>query len=155
MSSQQPSSINCFVCGVKNPAGLRLRFFQSGPNEVVADVTIPEHYEGYPGIVHGGIIAALLDEAAGRTLMGDQDNPQFMFTGRLDIHYRKNVPTGKQLRLVGKSTKRRGRVAKADSAIYDQEGNVLAEAKAVLIDVPSSMIQNVDLESLGWKIYDE
>ncbi len=153
MKSPQPNSLKCFVCGLENPYGLHLRFFESEPGEVIAEVTVPEHYQGYPGIVHGGVIAAMLDEVAGRSQMGTPDAPRFMFTGRLDIHYRKNVPVCSPIRLVGRAGERKGRIAKASSAIYDPTGMLLAEAEVMLVDIPESDIQKDDLEALGWKIY--
>jgi hypothetical protein len=83
------------------------------------------------------------------------DPPRFMFTATLNIRYRKNVPTGQPLRLVGKSGISKRRTASATSAIYDGQGNVLAEADALLVNVPDDVIDNVDLEALGWKVYDE
>ncbi len=76
----QPNSQHCFVCGVSNPFGLHLRFFETAPDEVTAYVTLPDHFQGYPGITHGGIIAAMLDEVAGRSHMGAGENP------RLHLH---------------------------------------------------------------------
>ena len=155
MKSLQPNSRHCFVCGVENPLGLHLRFYASEPGEVVANYTLPENYQGYPGVAHGGIVAAMLDEIAGRCLMGDLEAPRFMFTARLNVTYRKNVPVGQPLRLVGKVVESRGRSATATSTIYDQAGNVLAEAEALLINVPEPVLQSVDLSQLGWQIYPE
>jgi hypothetical protein len=59
------------------------------------------------------------------------------------------------LRLVGKAGESRGRSATATSTIYDQAGNILAEAEALLINVPDQVVQNVDLAQLGWQIYPE
>jgi uncharacterized protein (TIGR00369 family) len=150
----QPNSRNCFVCGLENPFGLHLRFFETAPGEVTVECTIPEEYQGYPGVVHGGVVAAMLDEAAGRSQMQD-DPPRFMFTARLDIHYRKNVPIGQPLRVVGKAGISKRRTATAKSAIYDQEGNLLAEADALMVNVPDDIVQGVDLEALGWKVYSD
>ena len=155
MKSLQPSSRHCFVCGVENPLGLQLRFYDSEPGEVVAEYSLHENYQGYPGVAHGGVVAAMLDEAAGRSLMGDMVTPRFMFTARLNVRYRKNVPVGQPLRLVGKAGESRGRTATATSTIYDQAGNILAEAEALLINVPDQVVQNVDLSQLGWQIYPE
>ncbi len=155
MKSLQPSSRHCFVCGVENPLGLQLRFYDSEPGEVVAEYSLHENYQGYPGVAHGGVVAAMLDEAAGRSLMGDMVTPRFMFTARLNVRYRKNVPVGQPLRLVGKAGESRGRTATATSTIYDQAGNILAEAEALLINVPDQVVQNVDLAQLGWQIYPE
>lgn len=155
MKSLQPSSRHCFVCGVENPFGLHLKFYDSEPGEVVAEYTLPENYQGYPGVAHGGIVAAMLDEVAGRSLMGDMNVPRFMFTARLNVTYRKNVPVGQPLRLVGKAGENRGRTATAKSTIYDQAGNILVEADALLVNVPEQVVQNMDLSKLGWQIYPE
>ena len=90
---KQPNSNHCFVCGRNNPYGLHLKFYESSPGEVTVEYIVPEQFQGYPGVVHGGVVAAILDEVTGRTQMGG-DPPRFMFTARLDIRYRKNVPTG-------------------------------------------------------------
>jgi acyl-coenzyme A thioesterase PaaI-like protein len=149
---KQASSRHCFVCGVENAFGLHLSFYESGPGEVTAEYTVPEHFQGYPGVVHGGIVAAMLDEITGRVHMGVEP-PRFMYTARLEVRYRKNVPVGQPLRLVGRAGKSRGRTAGATGAIYDHEGSLLAEADAILVDVPKDVLENVDLESLGWKVY--
>ncbi|HEY5572709.1 MAG TPA: PaaI family thioesterase [Anaerolineales bacterium] len=154
LPQQQPNSQHCFVCGVTNPVGLKLRFYETGPGEITAEYTTPEHFQGYPGVVHGGIVAAMLDEVAGRVHMSG-DPPRFMFTARLDIRYRKNVPVGKPLRLVGKAGKIKRRTATATSRIYGPDGVLLAEAEALLVDVPEEMLQTAYLEALGWRVYSD
>lgn len=153
MRAKQPNSRHCFVCGIENPIGLHLKFYETGPGEVTADLNLPAQYQGYPGIVHGGVIAAMLDEAAGRAHMGPSNAPRFMFTAKLDVRYRKNVPVGRSLLLVGKAGPTKSRTAEAHSAIYDQEGTLLADADILLVNVPEKMIQSTDLANLGWKVY--
>jgi len=150
----QPNSHQCFVCGVDNDFGLQMKFFDTGPGEVTAEYEVPDRYQGYPGVVHGGIVAAMLDEVAGRAHMGG-DPPRFMYTARLNIRYRKHVPSGKHLRIVGRAGKSRGRTAAATSVIYGPDGELLAEAEALLVDVSSDFLQSVELEVLGWQVYDE
>lgn len=151
---RQPNSRHCFVCGLANPYGLQLRFEITAPGEVVAHYTVPERYEGYPGVVHGGIVAAMLDEVLSRVHMGI-DPPRFMYTAKLELRYRKNVPIGQPLRVVGRAEKSKGRTATSRGAIYDQNGETLAEAEALLVDVPDEMLTDVDLQSLGWRVYDD
>jgi len=139
---------------VGNPLGLKLRFYQTGVGEVSADYTVSKEYQGYPGVVHGGIVAAMLDEAAGRAHMGS-DPPRFLFTARLNIRYRKNVPVGVKLHLVGTAGISKSRTAVATSAIYGPDGDLLAEAEALLVDVPAGIVSSVDLEDLGWRVYPE
>lgn len=116
--------------------------------------TVPEQYQGYPGVVHGGIVAAMLDEVCGRAHMGI-DPPRFMYTARLDVRYRKNVPVEQPLRIVGMVGKNKSRTATSNGVIYGPEGDILAEADALLVDVPEDFVQSTDLEALGWKVYEE
>src|SRR5207248_10441272 len=59
-----PNSFACFVCGDRNPKGLRVRFYIEGDSVSGQFMPCDEHM-GFRGITHGGIIAALLDEAMG------------------------------------------------------------------------------------------
>jgi uncharacterized protein (TIGR00369 family) len=149
---KQPNSKHCFVCGRENPYGLKLTFIEPQPGEVVVEYTVPEQYQGYPGVVHGGIVAAMLDEVTGRVHMGG-DPPRFMFTARLEVRYHKNVPIGKPLRIVGNAGKSRERTAMASGKIFDANGDLLAEADALLVNVPEDITAQVDLDALGWKVY--
>jgi len=150
--NKQPGSLHCFVCGIENPYGLHLKFYTSEPGEVVAEITVPENFQGYPGMVHGGVIAAMLDEVAGRTHMRG-DPVRFMVTAQLNIRYRKPVPIGQPLRLLGHAGEIRGRIAKASGEIYGPDGALLVEAQLILADMPQDMLPGVDYDTLGWKVY--
>jgi acyl-coenzyme A thioesterase PaaI-like protein len=149
---KQPNSRQCFVCGRENPFGLKLNFYEPSPGEVVVDYTVPEHYQGYPGVVHGGVVAAMLDEVTGRVHMGGNP-PRFMFTARLNVRYRKNVPVGQPLRIIGHAGKSHHRTAIATGQIFGPDGDLLAEAEALLVNVPDEIQDGVDLDALGWKVY--
>jgi len=152
---KQPNSRHCFICGMENPIGLHLRIIQIEPGLIETEFSAPDHFQGYPGVLHGGIVAALLDEISGRSQMGsDPENPRFMFTAKLEVKYRKNVPVGKKLRILGKAGKSRGKVAEAWAGIYDSVSNeLLAEGSALHIDVPSDQFDTSRLGELGWKVY--
>lgn len=154
MTHQQPNSLHCFVCGVQNPFGLKLKFYEMAPGEVISEVTLPKQYQGYPGIVHGGVVAAMLDEVAGRAWMGCSDHPRFMYTARMNIRYRRHIPIEQPLRLVGRTKISRHGSATATGEVYDSEGNLLAECDALLVDIPEETIADVNLEELGWRVYD-
>jgi acyl-coenzyme A thioesterase PaaI-like protein len=153
----QPNAHYCFVCGLSNPLGLKLRFYQVSPGEVFANVIIPEEYQSFPGGVHGGIIAAILDEAAGRSQMYNDPSRdvRFMFTANMQIHYRKNVPTGKPLKLVGIAGKTKQRSAQARAEIHGPEGDLLAEADLVLVDLPDRFIETNPIDQTNWQVYPE
>lgn len=153
---KQVNSRHCFVCGVENPNGLQLRFYQSGPGEVVASYTVPDHFQGFPGLAHGGIVAAMLDEITGRALMGSDPNaPRLMYTAKLEVRYRKNVPLGQPLRLVGRAVKSKGRTAVASGELYGPDGSLLAEAEALLVDVGETVLVQAELAALGLKVYED
>ena len=149
---KQPNSRHCFVCGLENPVGLHLAFYSTGPGEATCDYVAPEHYQGYPGVVHGGIVAAMLDEIVGRAAM-EAESERFMMTARLEIRYRKPVPVGVPLRLIGRLAHRRGRATSATGQILLPDGSVGAEAEALLVDIPDLPTQQQALDELGWKVY--
>ena len=153
---KQPNSKMCFICGLENPVGLHLHIYETGPGVVETKYIAPEHFQGYPGVLHGGIVATILDEVSGRAHMGDAENPRFMFTGKLEVKYRKNVPIGKLLKIIGKVGKVRSKMVECWAGIYDGETNeLLAEANALHINVPEDQIDMSRLDELGWKVYPE
>lgn len=135
--------------------GLHLHIYETEPGVVESQYIAPDHFQGYPGVLHGGIVAAILDEITGRAHMGsDPMNPRFMFTGKLEVKYRKNVPIGRMLKIVGKAGRTKGKVAEAWAGIYDAETNELyAEGNGMHINVPQDQVDMSQLEDLGWKIY--
>ena len=153
-SFKQPNSRDCFVCGVDNPYGLKLDFYETKPGQVVVETIVPNQFQGYPSIVHGGIVACLVDEALGRAQMGnDLNNPRFMYTAKLSVQYRKPVPTNQPIRIVGIAVNTKKRIATSRAEIYGSDGELLVDAEAILVNIPDKVINSVDLEALGWRIY--
>ncbi len=152
--NQQPVSHDCFVCGVDNPAGLHMRFYETGtdPVQVVADYTVPARYQGYPGVVHGGIIAAMLDEVTSRTIFRG-DPPRFVVTARLSVRYRKPVPVETPLRLTGRVVEEKGRTITVAGEIRRVDGTLLAEADAVIVEVDPSFFGEAVLTPEKWRVY--
>ena len=150
----QPNSKHCFVCGVENRFGLQLHFYEDGEGKVFADYAVPEQYQGYPGTVHGGILATMLDELMGRALMSGDPN-HFSVTAKISIRYRKPVPIKQPLRLVGELLQRRGRISLSRAEVRLPDGSIAVEAEATLIDLASTEVGQPQLERLGWKVYPE
>jgi acyl-CoA thioesterase FadM len=92
---------------------------------------------------------------AGRSHMGsDPASPRFMFTAKLEIKYRQNVPIGKPLRIVGKAGRSKGKTAEAWAGIYHGETQeLLAEGTVLLVNVPVDQFDPSIFESLGWRVY--
>lgn len=151
MLKKQPNSDHCFICGRKNPHGLYMTFYDNGENEVFSEYTVTEDYQSYPGIVHGGIVAAMLDEVVGRVAMID-DHHHFMMSVKLEVKYRHPVPTNTPLKIIGRVVKLRGRLGQAVGEIVLPDGTIAAESAMTLADVPAVMLEGVNLEALGWRI---
>jgi acyl-coenzyme A thioesterase PaaI-like protein len=149
---QQPNSHMCFACGMENEAGLKIKFFDDGPGACRAEVILHDQHQGYPGIAHGGIVAAMLDEAVGRAPMSG-DHERFMYTAKLEVRYRHHVPLHQPLTLIGRVTKDRGRVATAVAEVRLPDGTLAAEGSATLMNVPRELVDQLDPQRLGWKVY--
>lgn len=153
VGEKQPNSRHCFICGLENPVGLKLRIYRTEPGVIETTYTAPEHFQGYPGVLHGGIVAAILDEISERAHIDNPSEPRFMFTGKIEVKYRKNVPVGKPLKIIGKAGKSKGKIAEGWAGIYNEQSELLAEATTLLVDVPDDFLDPEILEELGWKVY--
>ena len=116
----------CFGCGRDNPAGLKLEFTLK--DDCYSAVFTPRReHQGYDGMAHGGIIAALLDE-----VMGDyvyELTRQKAFTARLELRYRQAVPIGRPLQAVASVLRKKGRLYEMKGEVFLSDGSLAAEAK--------------------------
>ncbi len=145
----------CFICGRQNPVGLHLDFYsdlESG--QARAEFVIPDHFQGYPGVAHGGIVAAVLDETAGRALILDGSDENLMVTLQLTIRYRRPTPTETPLLAVGWVERLGGAGARVSGEIRLPDGTVTAEARAVLARPPKSFQTSWEEEKKYWKVYE-
>ena len=74
VTGKQENSKMCFVCGLKNRYGLKAQFYETENNEIVAIFKGEEEHQGYPGRLHGGIAASILDETIGRAININSEN---------------------------------------------------------------------------------
>jgi acyl-coenzyme A thioesterase PaaI-like protein len=153
MSTRQPSSRTCFVCGRDNPVSLRMRWDQHPEkSEIRATVTLPDHFNGYPGVAHGGVVAAVLDETAGRTVLVDGGFDDLMVTAKLEVVYRRPTPTGVPLVAVGRLLKRDGGRALAEGELLLPDGTVSARATIHLARPPQEVVDGWAPERPYWKV---
>jgi acyl-coenzyme A thioesterase PaaI-like protein len=153
MSTRQPSSRSCFVCGRENPVGLKVKWDQHPEAaELRGTVVIPEHFNGYPGVTHGGIVAALLDETAGRTILIDGGFDDLMVTAKLEVVFRRPTPTGVALALVGRLRKRSGSRAEAEAELRLPDGTVAARATVLLSRPPAEIAERWSAEREHWRV---
>jgi acyl-coenzyme A thioesterase PaaI-like protein len=149
--NKQPNSEMCFICGRGNPVGLYMQFYDDGDCQVFSDYTVPAHYQGYPGIVHGGVLAAMLDEVVGRVAMIG-DHHHFMMSVRLEVLYRYPVPVETPLRVAGRIVRLRGRLGKAEGSITLPDGTRACESSMTLADVPAELLASAPAGLLNWRL---
>ena len=153
MPNRQPSSRSCFVCGRENPVGLKVRWDQHPEaGEIRGTVTVPEHFNGYPGVTHGGIVAALLDETGGRSILMDGGFEDLMVTAKLEVVYRRPTPTGVPLLAVGRLTRRSETRAEAEAELRLPDGTVSARATVLLARPPDSIVERWAEERGNWRV---
>jgi acyl-coenzyme A thioesterase PaaI-like protein len=153
MPTRQPSSRSCFVCGRENAVGLKMKWNQHPEaGELRATVVIPELFNGYPGVTHGGIVAAVLDETAGRTILIDGGFDDLMVTAKLELVYRRPTPTGEPLEVVGRLLKRSGSRAEAEAELRLPDGTVAARATVLLARPPAEIVERWAGEREHWRV---
>ncbi len=124
----------CFVCGQKNPFGLQLHFRNEGPH-IVADFTGTEAFQGFPGVVHGGVLASILDEAMGRVSVLEH---RWVMTARLELRYRAPAKIGVPLRVFAEATDSRSRMIRVKGwiAYADAPAAIVCEAEGTFLPLP-------------------
>jgi uncharacterized protein (TIGR00369 family) len=141
------------VCGRENALGLRTLWESDREaGEVRARVEIPEHFNGYPGTVHGGILSALLDEAAVRTALLDGGFDDLLVTAKLEVTFRRPTPTRTPVVVAGRVAKRAGTRVVALAEIRLEDGTVTARAEALLAPPPPGVASGWALERPYWKV---
>ncbi len=119
----------CFVCGEENPRGLRLRFTADGAG--VSAEWIPAPYlEGFEGIVHGGIVSTVLDEAMSKAVA---ERGWRALTCELRVRLRKRVRPGETFRIRGWVSERRRRRILTEAVLESPGGEEHAHAWAAFL----------------------
>ncbi len=120
----------CFGCGELNPEGLQLRFVPDESGVVRARFAVPERYQSWAGMAHGGIVALLLDEAVGWAAW-HAGRPGV--TGRLEVRYRQPLKVGEEVEICGRVDRERRSLAYVSAWVERVADAVrIAEAAAVL-----------------------
>lgn len=139
----------CFACGHANPLGLKMRFERDGDDGVVCEYTPRPEHQGFPGVMHGGVLVALMDEAmawamyAGHRALG--------VTAKMETRYRRSASPDAPLTVRARVGRARGRRIEVESSIEDSDGAVLVESTALFLRVPAEDEAEL-LSALGWDL---
>jgi uncharacterized protein (TIGR00369 family) len=125
----------CFVCGEKNPIGLHLRIGTNAERgESAAEVRFRDDFQGWTGIVHGGFVAMVLDEAL---IYAAGAKGHLCVTGEITVRFVKPASTGLPYTLKGRFLEDKGRIVLAESELLDPSGEQVAWASGKLFKVPA------------------
>jgi acyl-coenzyme A thioesterase PaaI-like protein len=122
----------CYVCGKKNPAGLAVDFtINKETRAIKAQFTPSDLHQGYEGIVHGGIISSLLDEAMAKLAYG-LGIPAV--TAEIVVKFKAPAKPHEELVVIGKLTRESGKLIQAEASVL-RGPVVIAEAKGKLLRI--------------------
>jgi acyl-coenzyme A thioesterase PaaI-like protein len=129
-----PSATNhCFGCGAANDAGMKLPFELDVDEKCTRGrFALGANYAGGGGFAHGGIIAAVLDEAMGKL---SKLTDERAVTAELSIEYRRPIPVEQEITVEGWQEEEKGRNRFRIAEIRDSRGNLLARGKGRFVVV--------------------
>jgi len=117
----------CFVCGERNPIGLKLKFEWQGEEYLTHFKVRPEH-AGWAGVLHGGLLATVLDEVMARLL---REKGHQAITAKLEVRFRKPVQVGESLTVAGRIARASGRGIETCAEARAGDGALVATASAI------------------------
>ena len=132
---QLPHTAGCLVCGRDNPQGLKLDLFVEPKLGLVTVEFVPRpHHVGFEGIVHGGLIATVLDEAM--TWAATWVNKRFCVCGEFVVRFRQGAMVGQRLRVESIVDFSRPKLIEPSAKLFDEYHKLLATASGKYVPIP-------------------
>ena len=130
----------CFACGELNDHGLQLRLHTS-PEGSWTELTLPPRFQGWEAVAHGGIVCTILDEVMAWSVIG---RGTWGVTARLNVAFRRPVPTGEPIRAEGWVVHEGRRAVRTAGKVVDAaSGEVLATADGTFVAVPAAELERL------------
>ena len=133
----------CFGCGQNNPIGLKLDFQWDGKT-ATAEFIPTEFYQGWPGLVHGGIIICLLDEAMAYAGLFEG---QTCITAKMQVKLGRPASINEPLVITSSVTKKTRKLVEAKAAVASKDGTLIAESTATQFVVNSQASDIISREA--------
>jgi uncharacterized protein (TIGR00369 family) len=141
----------CFGCSSRNPHGLHLTFHEAEGWALACTWSVAEHYQSYPGMLHGGIGATLLDEIIGQALA--HKTGHLPVSIGLKIAWRRPIKVGSQVTAAARITSRHERLYRAEGFLFREDGQVAASAEGYYftpaLEEMRQMAELTDVPDLG------
>jgi uncharacterized protein (TIGR00369 family) len=133
----EPNPANgCLGCGAANARGMHLTFEQDEKEKCIRGLfRLGEEYQGGPGLIHGGIIATLLDEAMGKV---NRFRNVLAVTAELVVEYLKPIPVGEELLVEAREVEKHGRNLHHVGEVCNRQGQVLARGHARFVEIDAA-----------------
>jgi uncharacterized protein (TIGR00369 family) len=116
----------CFGCGKNNPIGMKLNFIKAG-DAIRAEFTPDKMHQGWPGLLHGGIVMTLLDEAMSNIAYA---TGQTTLTARMEVTWRQPVKVAEPLVVTAWITRQRKKIIETAGKVTLKDGTIIAESTA-------------------------
>jgi uncharacterized protein (TIGR00369 family) len=131
---------HCFACGELNAQGMRLDLHAS-PEGSWTELRVDAAFQGWEAVAHGGIVCTILDEVMAWAVIG---RGTWGVTARLNVAFRKPIPTGRPIRAEGWVVQHDRRAVRAEGRIIDAEsGETLATGASTFIAVPAAQLDRL------------
>jgi len=137
-----PHTAGCLVCGRQNPHGLKLSLDVDEATGAVRVTFVPrpEHI-GFEGIVHGGVLATVLDEAM--VWAATWAGKRFCVAGEMTVRFRRSAAVAEALRVEAKVESNRARLIQTTGLVTNAAGELVAEATGKYVPVPPERNRHV------------
>ena len=156
---KQPNSSFCFVCGLENVAGAKVRFYETiaadGVPEILARFSGKPCHQGYPGRMHGGVLTGVLDETIARAINygSGVDVERWGITAELNTRFLQPVPLEVEISARGRVLTQNRRMFTGTGEICLPDGTVAVRAEGKFLKLPLSSISGAEVELQGWRMY--
>ncbi|WP_456384504.1 PaaI family thioesterase [Desulfolithobacter sp.] len=152
ITRKQPNSRMCFACGQENNSGLKSRFFELETGELMAIFCPAIEHQGYPGRLHGGLAATILDETIGRAVMISHADNIWGVTVDFSMRLRKPVPLDSEVRILARITKDSKRFFEGSGEILLADGTIAVEGKGRYLKIDINRITDLEMEEDDWRV---
>jgi acyl-coenzyme A thioesterase PaaI-like protein len=149
---KQPNSRKCFVCGMSNIAGLKVRFYETEDNGIVAYFTPGAIHADDAGNLHTAAISAVMDEAMGRAIMIPYADKIWGVTAELSFRFLHPAPVGVELRVTGRIIDDKSRVFEGTGELLLPDGAVAVEGYGRYVKLDMVMLGGFDPVGEAWYV---
>lgn len=153
VTGKQSNSKMCFVCGLENKSGLKSRFYELETEELLGVFLPTIDHQGYPGRLHGGLAATILDETIGRAIMLNYNSNIWGVTLDFSMKLRKPVPLDSEVRVLARVTKENKRIFEGSGEVLLPDGTVAVEGKGRYLKMDIDKIADFDSEEQQWRVH--